>query len=219
VAEFDKFYGQDGKGLYYPKPSSILRKNVEKLVFKDAVALDLGCGDGRNSFYLAEQGITVHCYDISNVAISKINRLNDRFGYDIRAIHADVTTLEFPANSYDLIVASTILDHFEEHTALNVLERIKTWIKPGGYVYVGVFTKDDPAYKDKAGLLPDSDKDKISETGDLIRYFFTVGELKLEFQSFSVLEYYEGLKEDLTHGNPHFHGLARIFCQKPVDAV
>jgi len=214
MADFDKFYGEDTNSFYYPEPSSVLEKYIGLVSGKNLEALDLGCGDGRNAIFAAKKKFHVLCYDLSQNAIEKIDKLAQKENLKIIATVEDVKKLAFEDNKFDLIIASTILDHLDRKDSLTLILNIKRWLRMNGFVYIGVFTVDDPAYKNKHGLLLDIEKKLISETGDFIRTFFQKNELRELFSDFKEIFYYEGMKEDLSHGNPHFHGLARIFCQK-----
>lgn len=57
-------------------PEEYLICNIQNL--KGDTVLDLGCGDGRNSFYLAEKGFNVTAIDFSKVGLQKIEALKNR---------------------------------------------------------------------------------------------------------------------------------------------
>ena len=72
---------------------------------KGTQALDVACGIGRHSKYLAEQGFKVDALDISDVAIQSLkNEAN------INAIEVDFDTYELEKNKYDLIVCAYFLE-------------------------------------------------------------------------------------------------------------
>lgn len=103
--------------------------------------LDLGCGIGRNSIYLAEQfkdkGCLVDCVDILDIAIEKLK--NNACIHDVEAnINGMVCTIEqfsIPKNAYDLILAVSVLEHVDSRKSfLNKLREIKAGIKSQGIV-------------------------------------------------------------------------------------
>jgi tellurite methyltransferase len=214
VPKFEELYSSKKSDLYYTRPTVVLKENIEKIRVSNGIALDIGCGDGRNSFFLAEQGFKVKAFDISISGIEKINRIAKTKNLSIEAQCRDIRDLDFQESTFDLIVASTILDHLEEEEAVNLAGNIRHWLKPYGFLYAGVFTIDDPAYKLREKVLPQEDKDKVSETGSLIKRFFARSELRNLFSDFKEVYYCEGVEEDLSHGRPHFHGIARLLCQK-----
>ena len=68
------------------------------------VALDIACGLGQNSLFLAQKGFKVDAVDISQVAIEKINHPN------IRTYCCDINDFDFAFNHYSLIFCSNFLD-------------------------------------------------------------------------------------------------------------
>ena len=67
-------------------------------------ALDIACGMGRNSKFLAEQGFEVDALDISPIAIENLKNTQN-----IRAVEVDFDTYNLKENSYDLIVCTYFL--------------------------------------------------------------------------------------------------------------
>ncbi|AKF24807.1 tellurium resistance protein TehB [Sulfurovum lithotrophicum] len=67
-------------------------------------ALDIACGMGRNSKYLASIGFEVDALDISSVAIESLKGLAH-----IHPKEVDLDTHEFPEKTYDLIICTFFL--------------------------------------------------------------------------------------------------------------
>ena len=59
----------------------------------------------------------------------------------------------------------------------------------------------------------------ISETASFIKHYFEEGELATWFSQLETLQYTEEIIYDDTHGNPHFHGIARLISRKPYSSV
>ena len=79
---------------------------VEKYaqLVKGNKALDLACGMGRNSIFLASSGFEVDALDISPLAIESLQNMKN-----INAQEVDFDTYELKENSYDLIVCTYFL--------------------------------------------------------------------------------------------------------------
>lgn len=84
-------------------PSDIVIKNVKPAHGKRA--LDVACGTGRNTHYLAKLGYDVDAVDISDYALSQINP-TDR----IHTIESDLTNYSITPNCYDLIININYLE-------------------------------------------------------------------------------------------------------------
>ncbi|HEX7080663.1 MAG TPA: class I SAM-dependent methyltransferase [Gammaproteobacteria bacterium] len=67
-------------------------------------ALDVACGAGRNSLFLASTGRQVDAVDISGVALDRARQAAADRGLDVRFIEADLESAALPAGPYDLIV-------------------------------------------------------------------------------------------------------------------
>ncbi len=128
-------------------------KTVQDIVpffkdYKNIRVLDLGCGVGRNSIFIAEQlvenGCNVECVDILEIAIEKLKVNADERGVS-DCISGFVDTIEnYPIaeNSYDLILAVSALEHVESREVfLNKLKEIQQGIKPDGIVCLVINTE------------------------------------------------------------------------------
>jgi 2-polyprenyl-3-methyl-5-hydroxy-6-metoxy-1,4-benzoquinol methylase len=72
-SRFDLVYG-NRQMAFGDEPEPELRKHIES-DGRAGRALDLGCGDGRHTLYLARQGYNVTGLDISSVGINKLQKL------------------------------------------------------------------------------------------------------------------------------------------------
>lgn len=96
-------------------------------------ALDLGCGEGRHSLWLATRGWEVLGVDFSSVAIEKArtiatqapSRSRDRLRYAV----GDVTTDSFGAD-YDLILSAYL--HFSPSQRRALIDNAINFLKPDG---------------------------------------------------------------------------------------
>ena len=163
--KWDKKY-TEMTGLLAKRPPSAFVSDY----FKDAPgtrALDLACGGGRHSLFLAEEGFNVDAVDISTVALEALrSQANpDR----INLIEADLDTFMPETEAYDLIVKTNFLDR-------DLIERAKAALKPGGIMVVETYMAD------KGNEKPDSNPEFLLQKEELLSLF---GE------GFSILEYKE----------------------------
>ena len=102
-------------------------------------ALDLGTGVGRNCIPVAQHfsGIPciVDCIDILELAIAKLNENALQFGVEncIRGIISAIDDYEITADSYDLIMAISALEHIASQAAFEKkLAKIRDGLRHGG---------------------------------------------------------------------------------------
>jgi tellurite methyltransferase len=209
---FNCVYGKPDDSFYYGlNPSKALEVFLNETHPLTGEALDLGCGEGRNSLLIARYGYHVHAVDSSSQGIQKLEKYAHSQGLDnIDGEVADVRTVQLTTNFYDAIVAVTILDHITEEEGKKVAESIINALKPGGFVFIETFTVHDPA----ANTAQD-ENETISETASFVQHYFDEGELANWFSKLEILKYEEIMKYDDSHGEPHYHGLAKLIAKKP----
>ncbi len=147
-----------GYDEWYQTPLGALVDKVEKdLILKladiqgDEQVLDLGCGTGNYSMFMAERGLKVTGMDISEHMLEKARKKSERKGLDINFVEGDIQNLPFPDNSFDLIVSVTVFEFIPEPSAA----AREAWrvLKPGGRLIIGVLGDNSPWTKlyQKAG--------------------------------------------------------------------
>jgi len=102
---------------------------IEKYIKEAQVgyALDIACGQGRNTHFLAAHGFEVDAVDLSDYALSQIEK-NEK----IHIIEADLDEYNLPKNRYDLVVNINYLNRRFFH-------QIQEALKPGGVVIFETF--------------------------------------------------------------------------------
>ena len=128
-------------------PGSWLAKPVKTVMdllpvfegYTDFRALDLGSGVGRNCIPVAQyfNGIPcrVDCVDILELAIAKLNESALQYGVEnrIRGIVSSIDDYEIVADSYDLILAVSALEHIaSQPTFEKKLAEIRDGLWSGG---------------------------------------------------------------------------------------
>ena len=118
------------KRLGGTQPSPILMKYWSLASVGNA--LDIACGNGRNSIFLAEKGFTVDAVDISTVATGHLAGKNP----NINVICTDLDTWPIPPNRYDLIINIRFLDR-------RLFPMIQDGLKSGGLLIFESFMEGE----------------------------------------------------------------------------
>lgn len=79
---------------------------------------------------LSEAGHAVTGVDLSAVQIRRARRLVPTATF----LHADATRATFPAASFDAVVCPYALIHLPLNEQPSLLDRIATWLRPGGWL-------------------------------------------------------------------------------------
>ena len=112
-------------------------------------ALDIACGMGRHSKYLASQGFRVDALDISSTAIESLQDLEN-----INAKEVDFDSYSLEENKYDLIVCTYFLER-------SLFPQIEKALKKGG-----IFIYETYLYHPDNDKLP-SNRSFLLEEGEL----------------------------------------------------
>lgn len=202
--KFDDFYGRK-ENYFSTKQSDGMQAMIEKYNVKPCKALDIGAGEGRNAIYLSKIGFDVVAVEPSVEGCKKIDAKARELNLNIDVQNKDFLSLKVK-DKFNFILASTSLEHMEYEYLQEAIQKIKNSLNVGGYIYIVVFTEKDPGFK--------KDIQNASECAMFIKHYFKENELKNYFSDFEIIYYNEYLKEDLTHGKPHYHGKAKIFARK-----
>ncbi|WP_019854531.1 methyltransferase domain-containing protein [Actinopolyspora mortivallis] len=106
--------------------------------------LDLGCGAGRHAFELYRRGLRVVAFDHDEAELDDVAAMFAAMeqqgevpaGAEATTVRGDALELPFPAESFDHVIASEILEHIPaDDRAMRELVRV---LKPGGRVSVTV---------------------------------------------------------------------------------
>ncbi|MEM7541175.1 MAG: class I SAM-dependent methyltransferase, partial [Pseudomonadota bacterium] len=104
-------------------------------------ALDCGIGGGQFSLALARTWagpLLIDGVDISPAMVAETRRNLRASNIEARVIQANVRTLPYPANRFDLIIAAHILEHLPD--PIVALKEMRRVLKPGGWL-VACFTR------------------------------------------------------------------------------
>lgn len=126
---------------------AMLRLTCERAGVADGMdVLDLGCGWGAASLWMAEHYPQARILGVSNSATqhAAILQYARRLKLsNIRIDTADVNTYD-PGRTFDRIVSVEMLEHVRNLPQL--LDRVCSWLRPGGQFFVHIFCHDRFAY-------------------------------------------------------------------------
>ncbi len=149
--------------------------------------LDLGCGNGWLSIYLARHSFYVSGMDIAIHAIELARQWAEQEGHEIQFDVGDIADLPYPDNSFEAVVANSIFEHLTADLTRLTLERLKAILVPGG-TFFGCFDKVGTGpgeyYSLNDGTHVYTDKGR---KGMLLR-FYSDNELSELFSQWKVIE-------------------------------
>ena len=102
-------------------------------------ALDLACGAGSNSVWLAERGLEVTGIDFSAEALRKGEDLAQSRGCTVHWFQADLQSYPLPAAEADIVVCFCYRDPA-------LYPRIRAALRPGGHLFYETYTLNQLSY-------------------------------------------------------------------------
>ncbi len=151
--------------------------------------LDIACGRGRNSLYLAEKGFTVTGIDISDQGLKLLEQEATNLNLTLNLLQLDLeASVALPQGPFDVILKFFYLQR-------SLLPIIKEILRPGGVVVLRSF------------INAESPKNEPGNPA----FILNSGELLDIFTGWDILLYEEGLEESQTGGN-----LTGIVARKPL---
>ncbi len=147
----------------------MLRLYTERAQIADGQSiLELGCGWGSLSLYLAEKYPHATITGVSNSRTQKayIDGEARRRGFsNLTILTCDMNVLELPPGQFDRVVSVEMFEHMKNYQRL--LANVARWLKPGGQLFVHIFTHLKYPYHFIAR----------DQTDWMARYFFTGGQM------------------------------------------
>lgn len=120
-----------------------IKNNKHIDLYAGIKVLDLGCGVGRNSFYMAENyNASVQAYDFSSDAIEKAQNFHAH--KNIHYSELNIGTQKYPVadQSIDIILDVTSSNALNEEQRNHYLRECQRVLKPTGYMYVRTLARE-----------------------------------------------------------------------------
>lgn len=138
---WNNFYSNKDKPIPFfrdiPDENLISYLNSGKL--KQGKALDIGCGNGRNSLYLAQKGFEVCGVDFSNTSIEWARQKAKEQSIDVSFLCQSIFDFQDKPESFDFIYDGGCLHHIKPHRRNQYLKIILKYLKPDGYFAMTCF--------------------------------------------------------------------------------
>lgn len=121
-------------------------------------AIDLGCGNGRNTVYLLDSGVSeVDAIDFSPAAVRlamERTRLKEYAGRVHISTLSVFPKLPFEDSWFDLALDSYLFCHFMGHQRRDYIEEVHRILSPKGILVLSLFPPDDGYYATLIGAPP-----------------------------------------------------------------
>jgi len=147
------------------QPSALLAR-FSGILPHSGLSLDIACGYGRNTLFLARQGLSAVGVDRSWKALKAGREVALRENLPIAYVQADLTSFALPANTFSVVICFKYRDR-------HLYPTIRTALRPGGLLIYETYTREHV----RCGLKP-QDPAHLLERSELLQAF---GDWKIIF--------------------------------------
>jgi uncharacterized protein YndB with AHSA1/START domain/predicted O-methyltransferase YrrM len=139
AAEWDSRYSERDGAKWSGRPNGRLVAEVTGLA--PGRALDVGCGEGADAIWLAQQSWAVTAVDISDIAIGRAREAAEIAGAAVDWVVGDALRVPFPARSFDLV--SLQYPALPKAHAEGAVRTLLGTVRPGGLLLAVYHDLDD----------------------------------------------------------------------------
>ena len=143
-SEWDRYYREyplEELGWELGRPRPILVEYLQKgLVPKGGKALDLCCGAGTNTVYLAQNGYDTTGIDISSTALGMAKNKAEQANADLCFVNASFTDLPFANNQFFLIYDMGCFHHVRVEHRAKFISGVYRVLGEGGFYMLTCFS-------------------------------------------------------------------------------
>jgi cyclopropane fatty-acyl-phospholipid synthase-like methyltransferase len=167
--------------------------------------LDVACGEGRNSVWLASLGCNVLGVDVSPLALEKARRLAAERGVAVTWSEMDIRTWQWERSRFDAVVC-IFIQFAEPAQRARLFDGFKATLKPGGLLVLQGYTPKQVEYK--TGGPPQAS------------HMYTAAMLQDAFTDFEILHLREH-EDVLSEGTKHVgrSALIELVARRQPDPV
>ena len=143
-------------------------------------ALDVGCGEGRNSLYLNQQGYQVDAWDVNPLSLQNLHEIITAESIE----HIDVQQRDLNADqsitgAYDFICCTVVMMFLEAKTVKPLIQQMQKATNINGYnlIVCAMDTSDIPAQPDFPFTFKAGELSALYAGWKIVKYNENVGEL------------------------------------------
>ncbi len=196
---YDKTY-KNIQNVFGSDPEIILKKYSYK-IDKTRLILDIGIGQGRNSFYLAEEGFQVEGIDPSGVAIEEVNKISKEKNFKINTYHTGFNEFEPENAPYSAILIFGLIQILEWDSIYKLIDKINLWTEKGSMIFITAFSTKDASYLSYSKKWKEAGKNSFTDGRGNYRTFLAPNEITGFFKEYNLIYHWEGLGPKHRHGN------------------
>ncbi|HLC52632.1 MAG TPA: class I SAM-dependent methyltransferase [Candidatus Nanoarchaeia archaeon] len=143
--DWEEVYANKSTPWDVNQPEDELVNLVKSKLIQPCKVLELGCGHGNDSIFLAKNGFKVTAIDISKKAIAEAKRRAKIAGVKIRFLVEDASRLDLVKETFQFIYDRACFHFIPEEKRNGYLTNIKRLLKKDGYFVLIVSSDQERA--------------------------------------------------------------------------
>ncbi len=121
-----------------PQPSPLLVR-FEKHLPQSGLALDVACGYGQNTLYMAQRGLISTGFDLSMKALAAGREAAARSNLTVSFVQVDLTRFSLPRNTFSVVICFKYRDP-------QLYPTLRATLRPGGLLVYETYTIEHLKY-------------------------------------------------------------------------
>ena len=196
---YDRSY-REIPGLFGDVPEDMLQRFADRIAAGGRV-LDIGCGQGRNTIWLAQQGLRVGGLDPSAVALQTVRRLAADQRVEVETVHGGFADMADPTVPFDGVCIFGLMQILDRGDISRLVATIERWTTRGSMLFLSAWSVADPAYESaqSSRQLVGPGSFELPDGG--VRTFLEPGEVTSLFEGWTPIWHCEGLGPWHRHGD------------------
>jgi len=187
------------KNMFGKNPEEILVNYSDK-IDKNHKVLDVGAGQGRNSFFLAQNGFDVVAIDISVVSIKSILETAGKKNLKIKAVEVDFLTYKFKEKKFSAIMIFGLFQMLNWSAIKSFINKAKKMLIKDGVIFLTALGTKDDSYGHYVKNWIEIGRNSFYTEESNFRTYLEKNEILDYFSEFEILHHYEGLGKEHKHG-------------------
>ncbi len=180
---------------------------------RGARVLDIGCGLGRHTVYLAARGFDVIGLDNAPAALSACRANLDKAGVSARLLEAEMTEIPFADGHFDAIVATHVIHHTDGPTVRQIMRLITDKLTSGGLLVWAMPSTRHANCGIGREIDPGTWVDEEHEEGPIPHHYFSETEVRELLRDYDIESMHD--EERAIDGREHVHW--RVLARKRAE--
>lgn len=155
------------KGHYYIAEARFELNKLVALIPKNASVLDIGAGNGNNTRFFLEKGLSVTAVEPNPEAIKDLRLLQKEHPKSLKIVKASLDNYQ-PAEKFDVIICCMVVHFIEGRKAgLEAIKKIQIWTNPSGVNLITGYMYNQPLSNDYTFLFKPGELKKQYEKWEI----------------------------------------------------